>query len=233
MLCQNDGETQRITELIAEETPDAAIEVATQYLHRGFRWRPPNESSLALVTSHELLHRFHLRRRVQRLGGGRAVDAFIDLKPGDYVVHRDHGIARFIGLRTLSENEGGKGGGGEYLTLEFSGSAKLHVPASKIELVQKYIGAFKGKPELSVLGGKRWRNQKQKVAEAVRDLASEMLRLQALRETTPGIRYPADTTWQHEFEAEFPYEETDDQVAAIEAVKRDMAEPQPMDLAVS
>ena len=101
------------------------------------------------------------------------------------------------------------------------------MPASKIELVQKYLGAFQGKPQLSHLGGRRWARQKDAVSEAVRDLAAEMLRIQAAREATPGIRYPADTTWQKEFEAEFPYEETQDQLAAIGEVKRDMSDVRP------
>jgi transcription-repair coupling factor (superfamily II helicase) len=141
-------------------------------------------------------------------------------------VHRDHGIARFVGLTTIdSQKEPGE----EFLTLEFARNAKLHVPASKIELVQKYIGSFRGSPELSTLGGKAWKRQKDQVAEAVRDLAGEMLRIQAARESMPGIRYPADTPWQTEFEAEFPYEKTEDQLAAVTAVKRDMTNPRPMD----
>ncbi|MFG0252477.1 MAG: transcription-repair coupling factor, partial [Phycisphaerales bacterium JB038] len=117
----------------------------------------------------------------------------------------------------------------EFLTLEFSGRTKLHVPALKINLVQKYIGGFHGKPQLSVLGGKKWKHQKEAVAEAVRDLASEMLRIQAARGHMPGIQFPEDTPWQVEFEAEFPYEETDDQLAAAVEVKRDMALGKPMD----
>jgi transcription-repair coupling factor (superfamily II helicase) len=95
--------------------------------------------------------------------------------------------------------------------------------------VQKYIGAFKGSPELSTLGGKRWKRQKEQVAEAVRDLAGEMLRIQAMRQSMPGIHFPADTPWQTEFEAEFPYEETDDQLAAVASVKKDMSANRPMD----
>jgi transcription-repair coupling factor (superfamily II helicase) len=103
------------------------------------------------------------------------------------------------------------------------------VPATKIDLVQKYIGGFEGKPPLSALGGKKWQKQKESVREAVKDMAAELLRVQAARQTQSGIRYPQDTPWQREFEAEFPYEETEDQLAAIHATKRDMHEDQPMD----
>src|SRR5690606_30074815 len=119
----------------------------------------------------------------------------------------------------------------EYLTLEFAGKARLHVPAMNIDQVQKYIGGMGGRtaPQLSTLGGQRWRAQKEKVAESVRDLAAEMLRVRAAREHMPGIRYPGDTAWQKEFEAEFPYEETDDQLAALAEIKKDMQSDRPMD----
>jgi transcription-repair coupling factor (superfamily II helicase) len=224
-LCQNEGEAKRLRELVAEHAPGAPIAIETRYLHRGMIWRDA-AGAIALVPYHELLHRYQTRRRVRRLAAGRVMDAFVDLQPGDFVVHRDQGIAKFVGLRTLA---GVEGESAEFLTLEFAKNARLNVPAAKIELVQKYIGAFSGAPELSILGGKRWKRQKEKVAEAVRDLAAEMLRLQAARESLPGIRYPADTVWQGEFEAEFPYQETDDQLAAIAAVKRDMTNERPMD----
>jgi len=227
-LCQNEGELQRLRELIDEHVGGAGISINREqnYLHRGFIWNDA-ERPLAMVPQHELLHRYQLRRSVRRVAAGRAVDAFIDLQPGDYVVHRDHGIARFEGLRTLKTKDDKPSE--EYLTLEFAKGAKLHVAAAKIDLVQKYIGAFRGAPELSTLGGKKWKRQKEQVREAVRDLAREMLQLQAARESMPGIRYPADTTWQNEFEAEFPYEETEDQLTAIAAIKRDMSAPRPMD----
>jgi transcription-repair coupling factor (superfamily II helicase) len=191
--------------------------------------------SHAFIPYHELLHRYHTRRRLRRLPGagagvGRMLDSFLDLEPGDLVVHRDHGIARFIEFGRLTVRAAsGTIPDEEYLTLEFADGAKLHVPASQIALVQKYVGGFRGRPELSRLGGKRWKKQKEDAEGAVRDLATEMLQVQAAREALPGVRYPADTVWQREFEAEFPYEETEDQLAAIAAVKRDMMSERPMD----
>src|SRR5205814_9165672 len=110
----------------------------------------------------------------------------------------------------------------EYLTPELAGNAQLPNPASNIDQVQKYIGGMYGKPQLSTLGGQRWKTQKDRVAESVRDLAAEMLRVRAAREHIPGIRYAGDTAWQKEFEAEFPYQETDDQLAALAEIKKDM-----------
>ncbi|MCC7146717.1 MAG: transcription-repair coupling factor, partial [Phycisphaeraceae bacterium] len=190
------------------------------------RQSPPS-LALCLVPHHELFHRYGTRRRIRRISAGteRASDAFLDLEVGDYVVHVDHGIARFVGLRTMRRNQATE----DYLTLEFAGKALLHVPATQMDLIQKYVGGFGGRPPLSMLGGKRWARQKEQVAEAVKDLAAQMLRIQAARSSLPGVRYPADTAWQKEFEAEFPYEETEDQLAAIAEIKKDMADEQPMD----
>ncbi len=235
VFCQNPAETQRMGELLDEHLADSSIKVETHYLHRGLIWGETgggNDNTqasrpLAMVPYHELLNRYQTRRRIRRISSARTMDNFLDLAVGDYVVHRDHGIAKFSGLRTMRDEKGGEEQ--EFLTLEFARGAKVHVPASKIELVQKYIGAFRARPERSVLGGKRWKKQKEQVSEAVRDLAAEMLRLQAAREALPGTRYPADTAWQREFEAEFPYEETDDQIVSITAVKRDLEQHRPMD----
>jgi transcription-repair coupling factor (superfamily II helicase) len=201
--------------------------------------------SLALVPYHELLNRFTVRRRTARLRSGRALDTFLDFQPGDFVVHQDHGIARFVALtlqkprelatrekaalanmegRRLKEVEPE-----EFLTLEFAGRAKLHVPATQIDLVQKYVGGFGGKPTLSTLGGQRWKGQKERTSESVKDLAAEMLRVRAAREAMPGVAYPADTPWQREFEEEFPYDETEDQLTALASIKQDMARHRPMD----
>lgn len=252
VFCQNAGELQRFQELLAEFAPESAgkIESRIAYIHRGFIWSGDGPPA-AIVPYHELLHRYHTRRRAVRMRAGRAMDTFLDFGPGDYVVHAEHGIAKFIGLKVMKPPKHREIAGGvdpsmvpaglrdaldtsrvepqEYLTLEFAGSAKLHVPASNIDQVQKYIGGFRGKPQLSTLGGQRWKSQKERVAESVRDLAAEMLRVRAAREHMPGIRYPGDTAWQREFEAEFPYEETEDQLAALAEIKKDMTSERPMD----
>jgi transcription-repair coupling factor (superfamily II helicase) len=236
VFCDTAGEAQRTRELLGEHASAARISIVEAHLHRGFLWGgndlgSADSAAIAFVPQREILHRYGVRRRGVRLGGGQAREAFTAFAPGDFVVHRDHGIARFLELRTMPTERGDGAGSdeAEFLTLEFDGGAKLHVPMAKVELVQKYIGAGAARPILSTLGGKRWRNARENVQEAVRDLAAELLRVQAARETMPGIRYPDDTPWQREFEAEFPYEETEDQLAAIDAVKRDMTRPRPMD----
>src|SRR5207237_9859239 len=117
----------------------------------------------------------------------------------------------------------------EYLTLRFAENAALHVPANRINLIQKYVGGFHGSPKLSRLGSGSWEKEKAKVAEAVMDMAAELIEIQAARAAEPGLPYPPDTEWQKEFEAEFPYEPTPDQVTAAEEIKHDMTRPRPMD----
>ncbi|MEX0775397.1 MAG: transcription-repair coupling factor [Phycisphaeraceae bacterium] len=230
VLCEQDAERERLRELITEHVPAAppGLTLESGYLHRGFAW--DDGGLLHLVPHHELFHRYLTRRRIRRIivASDRATDAFFDLVAGDYVVHVDHGIARFVGLKTMRGGQGKKITQ-DYLTLEFAQKALLHVPATQIDLVQKYIGGFEGRPPLSLLGGKRWARQKEQVEEAVKDLAKQMLQIQAARASLPGIRFPADTAWQREFEAEFPYEETEDQLAAIAETKKDMGDEQPMD----
>jgi len=249
VFCQNDGEAQRLSELIAEFAGGAGAKIESEvaFLHRGFIWNREERAPLLALPYHELLHRFHARRRLRRLRTGKSTDTFFELQIGDYVVHQDHGIAKFVGLKTMKpsgpkatankraealinrEDESAAAPTQEYLTLEFAGRTKLHVPVEQADKVQRYIGGFHGKPPLSTLGGSRWQTQKEKVKDSVRDLAAELLRIHAAREHSPGIAFPSDTPWQKEFEAAFPYQETEDQLAALAEIKKDMGRSRPMD----
>ncbi len=232
LCCENEGELARTRDLLSRHAPSTIAEPQLLHVQRGFLWEPSVGRAIAFVPMHEVLHRAVMRRRGRGLGGTRAKDVFLSFDPGDYVVHRDHGIARFLGL-TLSMQDPTEAGGKpvevEFLTLEFDAGAKILVPAARIEVVQRYIGAGAAKPKLSTLGGKRWKRSKEEALESVQDLASEMLRVQAARGSTPGIAYPSDSEWQRNFEAEFPYDETEDQITAIAATKRDMERSRPMD----
>ena len=233
VFCENAGEQNRFRELLQSDVSDAADDVATPlgYLHRGFVFGETDEGDnddppLALVGHHEIFHRYELRRRVTNKGvATKQIDSFLDLNVGDYVVHVAHGIAKFTGMQSI-EREGKHE---EYLTLRFAENAALHVPASRINLIQKYVGGFSGHPTLSKLGGTQWEKQKEKVSEAVADMAAELLDVQASRAAQVGHPFPADTDWQHEFEAEFPYTPTEDQVSAADDIKSDMTKPRPMD----
>jgi transcription-repair coupling factor (superfamily II helicase) len=235
LFCESDAERARVTELLARTMPADRVARPVAHVARGFVVESAH-ARFVVVPAGEILHRAPVRRRGRTLAGGRAKDAFLAFEPGDYVVHRDHGIARFAGLQLLagdgqaaSEGDLRAGRVQEFLTLEFDQGAKIHVPASRIELVQRYVGAGATRPKLSTLGGRRWKKAKEDAEESARDFAGELLRVQAARAATKGIAYPGDSDWQREFEAQFPYEETEDQLTAIAATKRDMERARPMD----
>ena len=224
VYCENPAERDRFMEILVESHEKLAggVRTAVGHVARGFHW--PAER-LVVVGHHEVFHRHVPPRRLRRIRTGRPIDSFVDLQAGDYVVHVVHGIARFEGLRQL-ERHGRKE---EYLTLRFADRALLHVPVTEIHLVQKYIGARRGHPTLSRLGGKGWSLRKQRVERAVQDLAAELLRIQAIRATSPGVSYDGQSDWLRRFEQEFPYAETEDQLVAMGEIARDMAQPRPMD----
>lgn len=171
-----------------------------------------------------LRQRRPLGERRKRSGEDRA--AFLrGLKPGDYVVHIEHGIARYDGLirRTVGEIER------EYLVLAYAASDKIYVPVDQVDRVTRYIGAGDGEPTLTRLGTQEWERAKRKARAAVQDMAEELLKLYAQRQLKQGHTFSPDGEWQHELEAAFPFMETDDQLRAVSAVKADMEQRVPMD----
>jgi transcription-repair coupling factor (superfamily II helicase) len=228
VYCDNEAEQQRLREMIVESgrEPPAALHLQVGLIHSGFCWDSDGKRTL-VIGHHEVFGRYRQRRRIRRALAGRPVDTWTDLQPGDVVVHVAHGIARFLGMKTMRKGDSGKSE--EYLTLQFAEQAVVHVPVSQIDLVQKYVGSGPARPPLSKLGGTRWQKTTEKVAEAVDDLAGELLRIQALRESQQGTAYPADTAWQREFEGSFIYTETEDQLIAAREIKNDMTRPRPMD----
>jgi len=224
VYCENDAERTRLMELAQASVPAlaAAMKTAIGHVTSGFHW---TAERLVVVGHHEVFHRYSKRRRIRRVRAGRPIESLLDLQAGEYVVHVGHGIARFKGLTRLDRD----GRTEEFLTLEFSGKALLHVPVSQINLVQKYVGTRKARPTLSKLGGATWARQKARVGEAVADLAAEMLQFQAMRQAMGGQAYPRTSEWQGRFRDEFLYTETEDQVASMEQIDTDMAAPRPMD----
>ncbi|MBN2563547.1 MAG: transcription-repair coupling factor [Phycisphaerae bacterium] len=184
-------------------------------------------SVLTILPHHELFRRYTQKRRIRKVTTGRPIESFLDLSDGDYVVHVVHGIARYVGMRTMTKGDSRKSE--EFLTLRFADGATIHVPVSQIDLVQKYVGAKAMRPPLSKLGGTRWQSTKARVEEAVTDLAGELLRVQAARQAEAGVAFPRDTHWQTEFENAFLYTETPDQASAAGDIKTDMTRQRPMD----
>lgn len=208
------------------------------YPHQHFDLRLGNLSDgfdndhldLTVVSEADLLGRRKLRQAGSKRRQTRAAHAAItdisSIEPGDLVVHLEHGIGRYLGLYEIEFN----GQNQEVLTLEYADQARLHVPVAQAHLLSRYIGSSRSRTvELHRLTGIRWRRERQAAELAVRDLAADLLETQALRSARSGFAFPPDLPWQDEFEAAFPYHETEDQENAIQDVKRDMESAKPMD----
>lgn len=228
LVCETPAEIERLEELFAKSPllTQSRLRFVTGRLHDGFRIVP---NKTVLLSSAELFHRHASVARSEagrtRNYQSRAIDSFLELKPGDLVVHVSHGIGRYRGIKLLDK----EGRAEEHLELEYHGGTRIYVPSFRIELVQKYVGGKKLKPPLAKIGGRTWAKHKQAAEQAVQDLAAEMIELAAKRDARPGIRFPEDTPWQREFDAAFPYQETPDQLTAIVDIKGDMQVAKPMD----
>ena len=167
----------------------------------------------------------HRRRAAAPAAVRGRLASFADLRVGDYVVHEDHGIARFAGFETKTV----AGVTRDYLELEYRGEDKVFAPTDQLAKITRYVGAGGDAPQLSALGSKRWDAVKARARRAARELAGELLNLYAERQARRGHAFEPDGEWQLELERSFPYRETADQVDAIEAVKADMESERPMD----
>ena len=167
------------------------------------------------------------RRRAPVGEAGASVSPFhLDLEPGQMVVHRDHGIGIFRGLSRLEDG----GSTREYIQVEYAGNDKVFVPVENMDRLQVYLGGTgEDKPRLSRLGTGDWERTKGKVRQAVAEMAGELIQIYARREVAEGYAFTPDGPWQAELEASFPYEETPDQLRALDEIKADMEEPGPMD----
>jgi transcription-repair coupling factor (superfamily II helicase) len=251
LFCNNDGERQRFQEVWKDYGfgEDFRLNMHLGALGRGFL---NEESKVVVVTDAEIFGRYKVQRprrlkspHAQATRSALDID-FTELEEGDYVVHLQHGIGRYLGLKVLPVALGRKGSdtnqtqapadsGQECLVIEYAASdpqqpaPKLYVPVTEAHLVSKYVGAGKARPQLNTIGGTRWAKAKAQAERAVRDVASELLAIQAARESQPGYSFKPDTPWQREFESAFLYEETRDQLRAINETKGDMERPKPMD----
>ncbi|MCR9144394.1 MAG: transcription-repair coupling factor [bacterium] len=182
------------------------------------------ELNFYVLTDAEIFGRTYKRRSRFKKLGTVPIESFLDLKEGDHVVHVTHGVGRFLKLEKVRA----AGRERDFLVLEYAEADKLFVPLDQISMVQRYI-APTDKPRLDHLGKASFKKIRERVEQKIEEFAGELVKLYAVRMSKRGFQYPPDTVWQEEFEAEFPYEETPDQITAIEAVKRDMEAPQPMD----
>lgn len=153
------------------------------------------------------------------------IDSFVELNKGDFVVHINYGIGRFIGIDRIKTS----GTERDYIHLEYAGEEAVFIPIEQVNLIQRYIGGEGKAPHLDHIGGKGWESRKSKARKAAEELAARLVKLYSRRQNAKGYAFPSDTDMQIEFEAGFPYDETDDQLRCIEEVKADMERPNPMD----
>jgi transcription-repair coupling factor (superfamily II helicase) len=196
------------------------IEVAD--LETGFEWP---SGKLVVLTETEIYGKQKKRYPARFQHDGNKISSFTDLKVGDYVVHMNHGIGRFMGLETLEI----AGGHRDYLKIEYAGEDRLFVPTDQVNLLQKYIGVEDTAPKVNKLGGSDWQKVKNRVKDSIREMAEGLLELYAQREVVTGHGFGSDTVWQQEFEDAFYFEETPDQLKAIAEIKLDMEKDKPMD----
>ncbi|MFW6286403.1 MAG: transcription-repair coupling factor [Candidatus Sumerlaeota bacterium] len=245
VVCDNAGQVQRLSELLAEhEIPRRPVlndsKEAAEYkrrdilegyadvvltvgpMHTGFIFP---EARLMIVTDREMFGRYKRRPVYRKAPKGKAIASVAEIKRGDYVVHADHGVGQFLGIR--KQNLDGRET--ELLEIEYSDENKLLVPLDKVAAVQKYTSVEGKAPTLDKMGGKRWQTRKRKSQEKIEEMAKELLELYAKREMADGYAFGSDTVWQQEFEDSFLYTETGDQMRSIEEIKNDMTSERPMD----
>jgi len=209
---------------VEEPPPPGGLAVVQGSLPGGWIVSGPDSEEVLLLTDTEIFGFTKQRRAAPRRGIDRG--AFLaELKPGDYVVHIEHGIARFAGMARKAI----EGHEREYLELHYAEGDRLFVPIDQLHRVSRYVGPGEHVPTLTRLGSQEWARTKERVRRAVADLAQELLALYAAREVLSGHAFPPDSPWQLELEASFPYVETPDQLLAIRQVKQDMEQPRPMD----
>ncbi|MBD7970889.1 transcription-repair coupling factor [Paenibacillus gallinarum] len=183
--------------------------------------------NLAVITEGEMFSQKQrkVRKPIRNVDNAERIKSYSELKVGDYVVHQNHGIGKYMGIGTLEVAGIHK----DYMHILYAGGDKLSVPIEQIDLIQKYVGSEEKEPKIYKLGGNDWTRVKNKVRSSVQDIADDLIKLYAARQSSPGYAFEKDTAEQQEFEDLFPYDETRDQERAIEEIKKDMEQSRPMD----
>lgn len=218
IFADTDAQTHRLEHLLA----DFPVTIVPESISSGFALP---DLRLVVIQENEIFGRRKRVPRSVRHAESAAIDTFVDLSPGDHVVHVNYGIGRFLGIRRIAAG----GNERDYIHLEYASSEFIYIPIEQVNLIQRYIGHGGTPPRLDTIGGRGWENRKSKVQKSVEDLAERLITLYSRRKRSHGYAFPPDTDWQLDFEASFPYDETDDQLHCIEDVKTDMERPVPMD----
>ena len=234
LLCPSVTRAKRLAEDLREfdlnsfytEDPDRVVQpreimVIFGNVRRGFEYPLIN---FAVISETDIFGRRKTKKK-KRTAGGNAIASFAEISPGDYVVHENHGLGIYRGIEKIEVEGISK----DYIKIEYAKGDNLYILATQLEALQKYAGADARRPKLNKLGGLEWTKTKSKVKSSVWQVANDLVELYALRQAKEGYRYGEDTVWQKEFEETFPYEETADQLLAIEAAKKDMESTKIMD----
>lgn len=214
--------TASVAETFEESVEPGQLVICYGNLHGGMEY--PLIRFVILAES-DIFGEMKKRRKKKPEYTGQKLNNFMELKVGDYVVHENHGLGIYKGIEKVTVDEIEK----DYIKIEYADGGNLYILATQLDMIQKYANADAKRPKLNKLGGPEWHRTKHKVRGAVKDLAQDLIQLYAARQSQEGYAYSEDTIWQKEFEEAFPYEETDDQLAAIEATKRDMESHRIMD----
>ena len=237
VLCAGESRAHNLHRLLEERGIPAAVDlknaampkagevrISLGALSAGCEWP---YLKLAVLTEGQLTAPTQKRLKLKKESNRQKIQSYTDLSPGDLVVHVHHGVGRFAGIQRMPVDGVEK----DYIKIDYAGGDCLYVPVTQLDLVSKYIGGGEGqeRQKLNKLGGTEWARQKTKAKKAAKDLAKGLTQLYAERQRRPGFAFSPDSPWQREFEDAFPYAETDDQLRAIEEIKKDMEKPRPMD----
>jgi transcription-repair coupling factor (superfamily II helicase) len=223
VFCDNEGQAQRLGEIL-DEVADR-IDFPVGELRAGFILPSAGRAGVVVLTDHEIFHRYRKRQRRRKYRIAQGTSAYEDLQPGDFVVHVNYGIARYLGIKTIVVEDSEM----DCLELLFADGDKIFVTVDQINLVEKYVGKEAVAPPLTKLGGTQWARVTAKARAAVEAMAEDLLHMAAIRASRRGTAYSADSHLLKEMEATFVYDETPDQQKAIDDVKRDMEAATPMD----
>ncbi len=210
----------RLADMLGED--ELLVHLPVGWIASGFIWE---QAGLAILTDHQIFNRMLARPRKKRAKRRTTTVRTDSLQGGDYVVHVDYGIGRFVGLEKINADDGAT----ECLTVRFDGGDRIFVPLDQIHLVEKYIGREGVVPKLDKLGGSRWQATKERAKKAIEDVARDLLRVYAQRELATAPAFGPDTQWQRELEASFPYEETPHQISVTREIKDDLETAHPME----
>ena len=204
------------------EVKPGEIMTAYGYIAEGYEYPLLN---FVVISETDIFGKNKRKKKRRTTYEGRKIQSFSELKPGDYVVHENHGLGIYQGIEKIEVDKISK----DYMKISYAKGGNLYIPATQLDLIQKYAGSDSKKPKLNRLGTQEWTKTKAKVRGAVKEIAKDLVELYAARQNQDGFVYGEDTVWQKEFEEMFPYEETEDQLLAINAVKKDMESHKIMD----